>query len=342
MNHLPRLDVDALILTRDDTLIDVSRSYPEVVAKTVQLYLEQGVGLLPSAEPLLTTQEVNLLYQNGNFSSYLDAATALLIYFIELLPPVPSPTFPSRYHVPAIVAYLQMAGGRLHIKVDSLREQKNISGLVQDITAAGGGLNGANAALAKINRHLLVEGGNITRTNLVGRVFQEFYLGSKLFEQIYGQPPVLAQSQGFIARETLLIDRDTLTRLTRRLPLGLVAACSRAELNHTLQTHHLTGLFQSTITLDDMRAARAEPPPAPWSLLEAARCLPVTPAHCAYMGATTPDIQAAKAASHSVPFTAIGVLAGAPDKAVRRRAFEQAGAGIIIGHPLNIQELILD
>ena len=89
MSHKPRLNIDALIFSVHDVLIDVSRSYREVVCKTVQLYLEQAVGLLPSSEALLTPAEVTLLQKVGNFSNYLDLATTFIIYFIEMLPPLP-------------------------------------------------------------------------------------------------------------------------------------------------------------------------------------------------------------------------------------------------------------
>ena len=92
----PRLNIDALIFSVNDVLIDVSRSYREVVCKTVQLYLEQAIGITPSTEPLLTPAEVTLLQKVGNFTDYRDLAAALIIYFIELLPPVPVPTFPSK------------------------------------------------------------------------------------------------------------------------------------------------------------------------------------------------------------------------------------------------------
>ncbi len=342
MNTKPRLNINGLIFAAHDVLIDVSRSYREVVCKTVQLYLEHAVGLLPGQEELLAPVEVTLLQKVGNFTNYHDLATAFIIYFIEMLPPVPAPTFPSRYHVPAIIAYLQLAGGRLQISLDSLREQKNIDQLARGVAAAGGGLDGADAALPKINRHLLVEGGDITRANLVGRIFQELYLGAALFEQVYGQPPVIVQGKGYFERESLLIKPEVLASLGDKLPLAVVANCSRLEVENSLKLNQIDAYFQSIVSLDEVTKAKARPIPDAWPLLEAARHLRPTPARSAYVGANPGDIQAAKAASRTVPISAIGCLVGAHDKEALRREFENLKTDIILGHPDHLKELILD
>lgn len=341
MNAKPRLNINGLIFAAHDVLIDVSHSYRAVVSKTVQLYLEQAVGLPPGKEVLLTPAEVTLLQKVGHFTNYLDLATAFIIYFIEMLPPVPAPTFPSRYHVPAIIAYLQLAGGRLHISLDSLREQKNIDQFARAVAAAGGGLDGADVALPKINRHLLVEGGDITRANLVGRIFQELYLGAALFEQVYGQPPVIVQGKGYFERESLLIKPEVLASLGDKLPLAVVANCSRVEIENSLKLGQIEAYFQAIVSLDEVKKAKANPIPDAWPLLEAARHLRPTPARSAYVGANPDDIQAAKTASRTVPISAIGCLVGAHDKEALRREFENLKTDIILGHPDHLKELIL-
>jgi len=340
MSYSPKHHKDALIFSIDDVLVDVSATYREVVRQTVQLYLEQAIGLTPGKEPLLTADEVKLLQKVGRFSSYWDLADAFIMYFIEMLPPMPVPTFPSRLHVPNIIAFLQLSGGRLRIDLDQLAEQKDIARLARDIANAGGGIDGADAALPKMNRHLLVSSGNITKSNLVGRIFQEIYLGKDLFERIYQQPPVLAQSGGYIEHEALLIDPQVLAYLKQKLSLGLVSNRSRIEVEHLLKIGDIGRYFQAIISLDEVKEAGARPLPAPWALLEVARRLQPTPARSAYIGANPGDIQAARAANETVPFTAIACLAGAHDKEAMRQEFEAAKANIILGHPNNLKELI--
>lgn len=340
MSQKPRLQIEGLIFAIDDVLVDVSGSYREVVRRTVQLYLEQAIGLPETKEPLLTLDEVALLQKMGRFVNYWDLATALVLYFIEMLPPVPVPTFPSRLHVPALIAYLQLAGGRLKISLETLREQKNIAQLAGNIAAAGGGLEGANATLPKINRHLLVASGNLTKTNLVNRIFQELYLGASLFEQVYQEPAVLVQGTGYHEHQKRLIKPEVLTDLSRILSLGVVSNRPRLEVEQTLKAAQLEPYFQTVITLDEIIEAGANPLPDPWALLETARHLKPTPARSAYIGANPADVIAARAANQIVPFTAIGCLAGAPDKESLRAEFETVKAQIILGHPNNLKELV--
>ncbi len=341
MSYKPRLTIDALIFSSADVLVDVNYSYREVVRKAVQIYLERTIGLPPSPETLLTSDEVILLEKAGGFTNYWDLATAFIIYFIELLPPVPVPTFPSKFHVPAIIAYLQMAGARLHIGTDKLREQKDITRLAHDIINTRGGLDGADDVLPHENRHLLVNVGDVGKTNLIGRIFQELYLGASLFESIYEQPALLVQSTGYSEHETLIIDPEALAELSRQMPLGLVADCSKIEIDHTLQARNIAPYFQTVITLDDVTAGKGKPLSDPWSLLEAARKLTPTPSRVAYVGANSGHMKAAKAANQTVPFTAIGCLSGGYDKEILRSQLENSKADIILGHPNNLKELIL-
>ena len=95
------------------------------------------------------------------------------------------------------------------------------------------------------------------------------------------------------------------------------------------------------MTLDEIHQAKANPLPDPWCLLEAARYLQPTPTHTAYVGANVGDIQAAKAANQTVPFSAIGCLIGAPDRPALSAAFQDNKVDIILGHPNNLKELLL-
>lgn len=339
--YKPHLEIDALIFAANDVLIDVSFSYREVVKQTVQLYMERAIGLSPSKEPLITPAEVVLLQKVGHFTSYWDLATALVMYFVEMLPSIPPPTFPSSFHVPAILAYLQLAGGNLRLSVGSLRQQKDIGKLAADIAAAGGGIEGANKALPRENRHMLVASGDITKTNIVSRIFQELYLGADLFERVYSQQAILIQSTGYAEHESLIIDRDILAQLGQKVALAVVSDRPHSEVERSLKARNIHQYFQSIITLDDIARAGAKPIPNPWPLLAAINQLQPAPNNSAYVGANLGDIQAAKAANDTASVTAIGCLVGAHDKEFVRAEFEQNKAQIILGHPNHLKELIL-
>ena len=337
----PKLNIDCLIFASNEVLIDVDHSYRAVVGPAVQTYLEQAVGLPPSSEPLISLAEVTLLQKKGRFTDYWDLTTALVMYFVEMLPPVPVPTFPSRFHIPGLMAYLQMAGGNLRISIDKLREQRDIPRLAAEVEAVGGGLDGAHKILPQENRHMLVSSGEITKTNVLARIFQELYLGADLFEQTYNQPAFVVRSDGYYRAETLAIEPEVLAALGRHMPLGVVSDRPRQEVERSLQAQQIDAYFQTIVALEDIEQAKAKPVPDAWPLLEATRCLVASPGHCAYVGANVGDVQAAKAASDTIRFTAIGCAIGTPDKKELRQAFEDHKADIILGHPNNLKELIL-
>jgi phosphoglycolate phosphatase-like HAD superfamily hydrolase len=237
---------------------------------------------------------------------------------------------------------LQLAGGRLQIGIDHLRKRKDISQLATEVAAAGGGIDGADAALPKNNRHLLVVDGDITKANLTGRMFQELYLGARLFGEIYGQPAIVVQSDGFLDQESLLIDPALLSQLSQKIPLGLVANRPQKEIAYVLETKNIEPYFQIIVSQDEVKRVKGRPLPDAWPLLEAARQLEPTPTHTAYISANPDEMQAVEAARQTVPFTGIGCLTTAPGRPAWQTAFEKMNATYILNHPNDLKELILD
>jgi hypothetical protein len=93
MSYQPKLNVDAVLFSLNDVLIDVQYSYHQVVCKAVQLYLERALGALPIREPLITVEEVVTLQRIGGFANYWDLTRAFIAYFMTELPEVPIVTF---------------------------------------------------------------------------------------------------------------------------------------------------------------------------------------------------------------------------------------------------------
>jgi phosphoglycolate phosphatase-like HAD superfamily hydrolase len=341
MSHRPRLNIDAIVFACYDILIDVRYSYRDVVRQTVQLYLERALGLTPSKEALLTANDVALLQKVGRFASYWDLTEAFAMYFVELLPPVPVPTFPAKLSVPALSAYLQFACGNLSISLDDLRQKKDSAELARDVAAHGGGVDGAHKALPTENRHALVAVGEITKTNILRRIFQELYLGADIFERVYDEQAVIIQSTGFAEHESPIIDPQVLQSLSESLPLAVVSDRPRREVERSLKASKIDGYFQCLITLDEIKSAKAGPVPNPWPLLTAAGCLQPTPARTAYVGGSVDDICAANLAAQTAPFTGIACLVGAYDADWQRAEFEENRASVILGHPNHLLELIL-
>jgi len=338
----PKINVNALLFSLNDVVIDVSYSYRSVVCKTVQLYLE-NMGLAPSKEPLVTPAEVTYLQKIGHFTDYWDITVALIIYFVEMLQRVPSPTFPIKFHVPAMMAYLQVASAQVKMSIDELRKRKNIARLAHNTAAAGGGVDGASHCLPFNNRHLVVASGSITKINLVGRIFQELYLGANLFEQTYKQQAVIVQSSGYSEHESLLIDRTILEQLSQKLPLGIISERPQIEAERSLTSRQIKQFFQVVVTLDDLEKSGGKKFPHPWLLLEAAQRIKPAPTQIGYIASNPSEVAAARIASTTVPFTIIACLVGAPDldRDVAREELERSNPSMVLGHPNHLKELIL-
>lgn len=340
-DYRPKLNIDALLFSLNEVLVDVSHSYHRVVQETVQLYLERAVGLPPMSPPLITLEEVNCLRRVASIDDYWNLSRAFIAYFVSLLPKVPIVTFPIRFHVPAILAYLQTASAHLDTNDYASLDQKNIPQLAQWVAEVGGGLDGLYQILPDRNRHLVVSTGKVTGINLIGRVFQEIYLGANLFEQIYQEPTVVSQSLGYIEHEKLLIKPELLDQLRSKVRLGIVSTRPEIEVKHSLKMHGLQEYFQLVISRDNLEQAQANSFPDPWLLAQAAQQL--HPAHqFAYIGTTLSETQAVQAANKSVPFTSVACLAGAHDSKLMQQMFENSKTNVILGHPDNLKELILD
>jgi HAD superfamily hydrolase (TIGR01549 family) len=94
--------------------------------------------------------------------------------------------------------------------------------------------------------------------------------------------------------------------LAGRYRLGLITSRSQEEAKAFLERNGFDGVFSVIVARDTTRRLKPHPQP----VRQAAEKLGISPAHCAMVGDTAADIQAAKAAGA----LAIGVLCGLGDK----------------------------
>ncbi|HZU14206.1 MAG TPA: HAD-IA family hydrolase [Chloroflexota bacterium] len=119
-------------------------------------------------------------------------------------------------------------------------------------------------------------------------VFQTFYLGDRLWQELSGEEPPFAWTEPLMLRETLLMALDTLERL-RRYRLGIATSRPRAEALMALQRFGLDRFIAPDAVVAVEDAPHEKPHPAP--LLEVARR--VAAAHPAYVGDSISDAIAA-------------------------------------------------
>ena len=344
------LKLDVLLFDLDGVLIDVSSSYRNAIRLTVQTYLQDVIGLLPSPGELVSREDVAALKLAGGFNNDWDLTTGILAYFLTLLDApalnMPRPAAPTQ-----ITAYLHTTGRQISATIESLSRRKDIQSFARTLRAQGGGLAAAHRILGDRISPLLFAEGDLRDTNLVKRIFEEIYLGEELFAKEYDASPIVVHSDGLIRRERSLISKPALEELAKRAALGIATGRPREQANYALEAAGIARFFQALVAHEDIMAAEEKQfkttgqstslaKPHPYSLLQAARQIVPHEAQCGYVGDTLDDVRAANAAKTEMDFISIACLAPAEDKRTMRNEFERIGADVIVDHPDQLLELI--
>lgn len=136
----------------------------------------------------------------------------------------------------------------------------------------------------------------IRRTNVyrqIKDIFQWFYLGDKLFRNIYRRSTPFAPQKGLIEAERALLDLNTLSLLSQRFTLGVVTSRPRFEALFALGNLNITPKFikeEFVVAQEDSVKEKPEPDP----LLEAQRR--INAKNPIYIGDTINDVVAAQRA----------------------------------------------
>ena len=165
----------------------------------------------------------------------------------------------------------------------------------------------------ELTRRLLAEGGIDVSLDEVTTRFEAIYQGTDV-------------EPGLRRHERLLVERDTLTRLAAKVPLGLVTGRPRSDAERFLSEHGIDQLFQTVVTMED---APVKPDPAPVSL-----ALGQLGLRRAWMIGDTPDDLHAARSAKVLP---IGIVAPGDDPGAAQSALADAGAARIL---TNVSELL--
>jgi histidinol-phosphate aminotransferase len=134
---------------------------------------------------------------------------------------------------------------------------------------------------------------------------------------------------GLRERERLIVPRELLERLSKRLPLAVVTGRPRDEARWFLEREGIADLFRAVVCMED--AAR-KPDPAP---VRAA--LARLGVRRAWMVGNTPDDARAAAGAHVVP---LGIVAPGDDLAATAAALVEAGAARVLDQLADLEELL--
>jgi phosphoglycolate phosphatase-like HAD superfamily hydrolase len=192
--------------------------------------------------------------------------------------------------------------------------------------------------------------GDLGTENLVKRIFQELYLG-KQFAPHYQLRPIFYRGEGLYKQERLLISKEILSSLRRKVRMGIASGRLRFEAELALKRFRLRPYFQSVVTLDEsmeqenrifrstgkkMKCSK----PHPYPILKAVEEMGLSHPRCGYVGDVVDDMAAARAAKKHLEMVAVGFVSGRVHLKIMKDSLKKAGADLVIENPKELLHLV--
>lgn len=316
-----------IVFDMDGVLIDVSGSYRESVRQTARLFFIYARGWDTLPDPLFRLSDLAHVKQSGGLNNDWDLSFA-------------------------VIALLTSLASLTQIRVDAdpwVQFEKTLSGI--DVAALRHYLDTTSNPLTTLlqNRAAIslepikkFYTGDVGTGNIIKQIFQEIYLGKKLFEATYNMAPKLNPGTGLIHKERLLIPGSLLKPLARHNTLAIATGRPKAEAEFALHLFDIRRYFTTVLTLDDCLAAEGRflqsrgckislGKPHPFMLDTIGDQIIPLPSRYYYVGDMPDDMLAAARSKYD--YIGIGTTQSAPQKRSLRSRLAQAGAGHIVDDP---------
>jgi len=324
-----------IVFDMDGVLIDVSASYREVVRQTARVFFQPAPAAAQLPDPLFSLSELAAVKQSGGLNNDWD----LTYFIIELLFGLVEKPPQFREGTSGWDGYRQRLG------------RCNIDGLAKFLKTQKLPLKSLLKNYQKPGDSFIrmLSDKDVSSGNIIKQIFQEFYLGKDLFWATYGILPQVYTGEGYIHRETLMIDKALLERLAKYHILAIATGRPKQEADFALDRHGIREFFNAVYTLEDCnreerRILKQEgrrvslSKPEPYMLDAIAGAIQPRPVIAYYLG-DMPDDMIAAGKSRS-GFVSIGFVSAAPDKQVLRRELLRAGADYIIEDLKLVEEIV--
>ncbi len=197
-------EIDTIIFDIDGVLVDVNASYVQTIIDAVQYYFLHVIHLSGEAV-LMNKKSIDTFKMMGGFNNDWELAAAAVLFYIWKMK---------------------------EFKINSLEGLKHDPPLIADfshkILSGGGGLLKL-IVWVKENSARQEEIFNLWNREQVFQIAKEFYAGKAYCFRIYHfHPCVVGQVEGYMEKETILIQAESTARV-RKYHLGILTGRDRSE-----------------------------------------------------------------------------------------------------------------
>ena len=324
-----------IVFDMDGVLVDVSGSYRDTVRQTARLFFTGAQAFASLPDPLFSLADLASVKQSGGLNNDWDLTFVILNLLFSRVPcgeRPPAGADPWRTHAAFI-------------------GQCDVSGLARFLRSTDRPLAALIEENGRVQHGFVADmyAGDVGSGNVIKQIFQEIYLGADLFASVYGMPPKIHGSGGYIDREKLLVEPALLGRLSRSHVLAVATGRPRVEADYPLDHFGIRRYFTRIYALDDCMAEEKRirratgktvslSKPDPYMLDAIGREIE-KPVSCRYYLGDMPDDMVAAGRARPA-FVGIGILASSPDRETLAADLHRAGADHIIDDFAQLERLV--
>jgi HAD superfamily hydrolase (TIGR01548 family) len=313
-----------IVFDMDGVIVDVSRSYRDVVRATTRLFFSPARAAEKLPNPLFELSDLAWVKQSGGLNNDWDLTRKVIALLFTL---VEKPA--SRANADPWTRYRETLS------------RCDVTPLAAFLAATEHPLKTLHRQSDRAEDEFVGScySGDVGSGNIIKQIFQELYLGEVLFRSTYHLAPQIYRGEGYILREKVLVDREVLAELSGAHILAIATGRPKAEAEYPLNSFELKSYFSIILTLDDCvkeaqrifategrAVALSKPNPFMLDAIAEWHCGKVASRY--YVGDMPDDVLAA--ARSRFGYRSIGMLLAAPDKARLKEDLLRAGADYVV------------
>ena len=270
-----------LIFDFDGVLVQTSQSYRQTIRRVVDYYFLEILGLEGEKGKLVTLGDVQKFKDTGLYNNDWNLSYAIVTYYLAILMRKLQrkhvlQDFAKRFsniQFTELRSFLQTLGevgdflGRYGLNATELVNMKNDSAVGLESFLAQASLKNQNSLETTLAPIFLQVGSNkltlirrlvpydLDKPDLLKRLFEESYLGKKLFNKFYGILSIFKFNESFLEKETFIPTKKTLDTLRLRFGKFMIySEKPRVQGMYLLEKNNFEEYFyeNGSIFLDDL------------------------------------------------------------------------------------------